>query len=436
MKQTILPWSLSVAVLIIGALTLPGSSLLDPAVAPMSPTVLTLEDAIAIALTNSPVVVASDARVDAAGGRARQAGRWSNPALELSVEEWPVSGGGSFSDAKQTIGVVQELPFPGKKSLDRRVGEVGMRVSEELLALRRTELVRDVKASFSSVLAARRAVEVSAQLLSVAEFSANTARQRVDAGAAAYQEQLRAEVQLEHARTSLRDLERKLVAARQVFLTLLGRPELGNVILSGTLETEADLHLLVDEPGEGLARHPSATAAQASLDRARLTHQRARLEPYPDVSVGVAGGRLGETDESILELGLSVPLPILDAGKGRQQETLAQVRAAEAELHAVQQDLQRAWAMALDRYRAAVEQVDRYRNGIVPKSGEAMTLVQTGFEEGKFSFIDLLDTQRTAAESQLGLQEKLLEMNIAQAELEALLAPEPVASSTGKQEHP
>jgi outer membrane protein TolC len=52
--------------------------------------------------------------------------------------------------------------------------------------------------------------------------------------------------------------------------------------------------------------------------------------------------------------------------------------------------------------------------------------VQTGFEQGKFGFIDLLDTQRTTAEARLAYQLKLLELNVAQAEIEALLARSPV----------
>ena len=42
-------------------------------------------------------------------------------------------------------------------------------------------------------------------------------------------------------------------------------------------------------------------------------------------------------------------------------------------------------------------------------------------KQGKFNFIDLVDTQRTTAEVRLAYQQKLLELNIAQAELEALL---------------
>jgi cobalt-zinc-cadmium efflux system outer membrane protein len=382
---------------------------------------LTLDEAVRLAMESNPELRASGARVYAAAGRANQARKWTNPELELSAEDWPVSNGGGFSDAKQTIGIVQVLPYPGKKSLDRQMGGAGVKQSAAELALRRTEIVRDAKAGFFRVLASERLVEVSTQLVAVAESSAVTARKRVDAGATAYQEQLRAEVQLEQARTELTGFQRELASARQALTTTLGRPDLKDASLTGSLAEAPDQSLMAELGTERLANHPSAAAAQANLDRSQLAHRRARLDPYPDVKVGVAGGRIGETDQSIIQLGFSVPLPILDTGKGKRQEALANVSVAEAELQAVQQQLMREWANAQKRYRTAAEQVANYRERILPKASEALRLVQTGFEQGKFNFIDLVDTQRTTAEARLAYQQKLLELNIAQAELEALL---------------
>jgi cobalt-zinc-cadmium efflux system outer membrane protein len=88
----------------------------------------------------------------------------------------------------------------------------------------------------------------------------------------------------------------------------------------------------------------------------------------------------------------------------------------------VRQQLQRDWTNAVQRYRTAIGQASNYRERILPKANEALRLVQTGFEQGKFAFIDLIDIQRTAAEAQLAYRQKLLEMNVAQAELEALLS--------------
>jgi cobalt-zinc-cadmium efflux system outer membrane protein len=395
--------------------------------------VLTLEGAIRVALESNPELRASGARVEAAAGRAYQAKKWTNPDLQLNADEWPVGGSGrGFSDAIQTIGISQTLPYPGKKSLDKQIGGAGVKLSEAELAVRRTEIVRDVKAGFARVLASERLVEVSTQLVAVAESSATTARKRVEAGAAPDQEQLRAEVQLEQARSELTEFERELAIARQMFATILGRPELKNARLSGALADRPRPGLMGGGVEESLARHPSAVAAQANLDRAELEYRRARLEPYPDVKVGVSGGVLGETDQSIIQLGFSLPLPILDGSKGKKQEAQANVRVADAELQAVRQQLEREWANAQKRYHTAADQVARYRERVLPKADEALRLVQTGFEQGKFGFIDLVDTQRTTAEVRLAYQQKLLELNVAEAEVEALLPPNPNGLAPGE----
>lgn len=384
--------------------------------------VLTLDGAVRLALENNPELRASSGRIDAATGRAYQAKLWTNPELTLSAEDWPVSGGGDFSDSKQTIGLAQTFPYPGKKKLDRQIGVSGIRFSEAALTLRRVELVRDVKSAFYQVLAAERLVDVAAELVKVAESSASTARKRVAAGAAADQEQLRAEIPLEQARTELSGFQRELTTARQTLALLLGRPDLTEAPVNGALAENADLGLLEQGPEKWLPNHPSVLAVKTSRDRAELELRRARLEPYPDVRMGVAGGRIGETGQSIIQMGLSIPLPIIDRSKGKKQEAQANVHIAQADQVAVEQRLLREWGTASKRFRTAVEQVASYRERILPKADEALRLVQAGFEQGKFGFIDLLDTQRTTAEVRLAYQQKLLELNVAQAELESLAA--------------
>jgi cobalt-zinc-cadmium efflux system outer membrane protein len=381
---------------------------------------LTLDAAIEIALARNPELRAFGGHVDAAAGRAYQAGLWPNPELELSAEEWPIGRG--LSDAKRTIGVAQTLPFPGKKSLDHRIGMAGVQLSEAELLLRRAELVRDVKAAFYRVLVAERLVDAAGDLAKIAESSADAARQRVEAGAAADQELLRAEILLEQAQASRADSQRELSVARQNLAARLGWPDLRGTGVSGALAESPNEELLRQEPDPWLAGHPSAIAARTARDRAELQLRRARLEPYPDIRVGVAGGHLGDTDESIVELRFSLPLPLLDGGKGVRQEARALIVIAESELTSIERQLLHEWTAASQRLRAAGEQVDSYKDRILPRTERALELVRAGFEQGKFGLIDLLDTQRTTAEVRLAYQQKLLELNVAQAELEALMA--------------
>ncbi|MCX8156645.1 MAG: TolC family protein [Verrucomicrobiae bacterium] len=385
---------------------------------------MTLEEALRLALTHHPSLKAAAARMAAAAGRAEQAGRWSNPELEIRTEEWAVSRGRGFADAEQTVGIAQTLPYPGKKSLDKQLGGVAVQLAEVEQRLRRTEIVREVKAAFYRVLVMERVVEVSTQRVALAESFALTARRRVEAGAATAQEQLRAEVQLEQARTESDEWLREKEISRQSLALMLGQPELKDAALIGALAEAPPPRWPEAETEAWLERHPSVMAAQAALVQARLAHRRARLETYPDLKVSLAGGRRGETDEGIIALGFSLPLPLLDRGQGRQRESLAQVHQAEAELHLVQQQLRQEWIRARKRYQTAAIQVGRYREQLLPKAEEALHLVQQGFEEGKFTFMDLLDTQRTAAETRLAYWQKVLELHLAQAELEALLRPE------------
>ncbi len=391
-------------------------------------TPLTLEAAILIAWTDNPNLKAAAANVEAAVGRAWQLGRWSNPELGLAIEEWPVSTGGAFSDAKQTIGISQQLPWPGKKRHDRALGQAGLRRSQSELALLKTEVTRDVKAAFYRVLAAQASIEAGEELLRIAQSSADAARKRVESGATPYQEELRAEIQLAQARNEVADLRLEAAAARHSLFTLLGRPDLSGIAVAGSLSNANEESWLELDPEQWQERHPSFIAAAARLHQAEAAARRARLEAYPDITAGVDGGRLGETDASIVEFALSIPLPVLDSSKGRKAEAAADVVSARAEIEAVGQALHREWNKAMHRYRTAGEQVASYRDQVLPKSREALRLVQTGFEEGKFGFIDLIDIQRTFAESQLAYQQKLLNLNVARAELEALTQPCPVAA--------
>lgn len=425
-------WPLLLAVVLGGAGALPVISQ-EPPVGPGTHS-LTLEGAIGLALAGNPRLSAAGSQVAGAAGRAYQSKLWPNPELELSTEDWP-TGGGGFSDSKKLAGLSQAFPFPGKKKLDGAIGRLGVRVSQAEYDLRRVELVREVKTAFFEVLAAARLVEVARELVAVAESSAATARKRVLAGAAADQELLRAEIPLEQARTELDGFEREQETAHQKLANLLGRPDLTRAPVSGALAETVSLAVLDAGPGQWLARHPGVVAARAGKERAEAAERRARLEPYPDVKIGAAGGQEADGLGSIVQFSISVPLPIIDRSKGRKQEAQANVAAADAELEATEQRLLRDWGIASQRLRTAVQQAASYHDRILPKANEALRLVQRGFEEGKFGFIDLLDTQRTAAEARLAYQQKLLELNTAQADIEALLARGPVEGIQASELH-
>ncbi len=149
--------------------------------------------------------------------------------------------------------------------------------------------------------------------------------------------------------------------------------------------------------------------------------RRARLDALPDVTVGLGAGREAMTNAAIGEIRVGLPLPIFDGSGGKRRESRGNLAVAEAEEAAVGLKLSREWNAAAARVRSASEQAGVFRERILPKANEVLRRTQTGFDEGKFLLTDLIETQRSAAELRIGYQQKLLELNIAQADLEALL---------------
>ncbi len=384
-------------------------------------TKLDLSAALAEAVANNPELRASRARIEAATGRAVQARVWPNPNLELSSEQYPPDRGG-FNGAQNMVGVAQTVPFPGKKALDAKIGAQSVTVTEWDYLGRELELVRDVKSAFYRALAAQKKLAVIGQLAELARSTAEAVGKRVVAGAAADQEQLRAEVEHDRAVAEIAAARREVAEPLKTLAALMGRPRDALGPLAGELAEQVQRPNLDQARDQMLARHPNVRAALACRERADLELRRAKLDPYPDVSFGVAGGRDFAAREGIMTFRVSIPLPLFDRAQGKKREARANADIARYDLTTVEVRLTHELAVLDERLRAAGEQVETYRTRIVPKAEAASRLVRSGYNAGKFGLLDILDTQRTTFEVRLTYYDRLLELNAAQAELEALLA--------------
>jgi cobalt-zinc-cadmium efflux system outer membrane protein len=260
-------------------------------------------------------------------------------------------------------------------------------------------------------------------LVKVAQAAAVAAGKRNAAGEITLQEMLRAEIQLEQTKADQVDSAREIDLARLSLGLLLGCPDKRLGRLSGALDDAADFSVTAADRSSWLSGHPAMLAVCARRDQAVAAARRAGLESMPDIKVGVAGGRDESAEENLMELRFTFPLPLFDRSKGKRQEAQAGLREAEAEIAVTSQRLMADWRAGVARYQAAVRQLEAHRARILPKSEDALRLIQRGFDEGKFGMMDLLDIQRTTAEARMAYQKKLFEWHVARAGLEAMVAP-------------
>ncbi|MFX9131451.1 TolC family protein, partial [Acinetobacter baumannii] len=84
-----------------------------------------------------------------------------------------------------------------------------------------------------------------------------------------------------------------------------------------------------------------------------------------------------------------------DRNQGNLQEALSRTEKARDEYTATEIRLGNELAQAHERVLAARQEAELLRQDILPGAQSAYDAATTGFELGKFSFLDVLDAQRT-----------------------------------------
>lgn len=399
----------------------------DPGDAP-GELVLTLEACVRRAVANHPEVEAARARVRAAQAARQQARLWPNPELELASEDGPLNRGSFAEESKQTVGVAQTIPFPGKKRLESAMARLELTRAEHQWRAVLLSVIREVKLARVRVLGRKAVLEATRESVKVAEALSAAVHERFRAGAVGEVDVLRAEALLEETRLELEEARIRWREALQELALLVGAPVRDKLDVVGRLREEPDPALVGRQPAEWLPHHPLVVAGRAEVKRAEVAVTRSSREAWPDVTLWVRGGRAGPADDVVAEVGLTLPLPVWDRGRYRVAEASARREEAEAALAVRQRELLLTWERERHRLERAAAQVRRLQSEVLPRTEKTVELLRAGYEAGKFDLLVLLDVERAAAEARRAHAQAVLEMNLAHVELETLAGAEMAGS--------
>jgi len=383
---------------------------------------LALEQVIALAVKNSPLIQAAKAEVEVAEGKKVEAGLWENPELELSSEEIPWESGGIL-DAKNMIGLSQEIPFPGKISLEISAAYLAKKISYYRYSTIELEIIRDVKTAYFHVLFSEAKVRLFEELLELSHSMFITSGKQIAAGEVPIQEQLRAEIEWQNSKSEMEYAKEKLAEARQRLWTLAGISDVKNIVLEETLSIGND-SFLEDSVVEQLKRHPKIKEAQASVQKASVLLKLSKKSYLPDITFKLAVGHKSSKEnggENLADAAISFPLPFFNYAQGKERKTKGKLFKAKANLADINQKMLEQLRNKISWLHANRERVNRFRNIILPKVDKVLSLMKKGVLEGKFRLVDLLDTQHTVMKSRMNYLEALLELNVTRASLEFLL---------------
>jgi cobalt-zinc-cadmium efflux system outer membrane protein len=144
-----------------------------------------------------------------------------------------------------------------------------------------------------------------------------------------------------------------------------------------------------------LADSPAMTLARSQLERSRALAQVELSRRTPDLTLNVGSKRSEELGRTQAVFGVSIPLPFFDRNQGNVLESARRVDKARDELATTALRLDAELSQAYEEFELAQRQAHALRNDILPGAQSAYDAASTGFEYGKFGFLDVLDAQRT-----------------------------------------
>lgn len=384
----------------------------NPALEPTG--ILSLQAAIALAVNTNVELSAARYEVEAVGASILQAGARPNPSIDLGMEDT------RKETRETTIQLSQAIELGGKRAARIQAAERGRDTATADLRVRQAEIRATTITYYFDVLSAQERVLLSQDALDVARRGSLVASKRVSAGKASPVEETKAKVAEAGVRVELLQARNELTTARKRLSSMWGNLSPRFVSVDGNineLPALPDARTLADR----FANAPGMSRARNEVERRQAMALVERTRRIPDVTLTLGTRRSEELGRNQAIFGVSMPIPVFDTNRGNILESLRRVDKARDELTQTQIRLDTELSFAYERLATLGQEAQALQTEVLPGAQSAYTAASTGFEFGKFAFLDVLDAQRTLLSAKSQYLRTLSEAHRAAAEIDRIL---------------
>ncbi len=377
----------------------------------------TLEDAVSKALENSPRIRASQSVIDAAKGGVTQAGLYTNPSIGVDAEN--IAGTDQYSginSAEITYGVSQTIEIGGKRVARQNVAERELAIAGKEYLANGLNLIRDVELAYNEAVAAKEGLELVQEQRKLSKDVLKTVTGRVNEAASPLIQKSRAEVEYASSAITLDKAQKRYELALKNLETLTGVP-------AGNLDTES--FYKAEEPLKAKADktlNPDFTKLDLSIEKAAAYAELEEANAIPDPSVNLGVRDFRDTNDQAFVLGVSIPIPVWNSNQGNIARARSEVTRIEADKKQAELDYSIKLANAESEMASSYVRIKTLKGDVTPSAKEAFKLAQQGYKLGRFSYMEVLDAQRSLFDVKNQYLDALKDYHAANAEIERLTA--------------
>lgn len=383
-----------------------------------------LQQLIEQALENNPEIKAMQRRFDAMRARIPQAKALDAPVLSIgytgNIVPFQVQKGDPSSG--RMIGISQDLPYPGKRSLRGKVASTDADAEWWAFEQTRRNVVAEVKDSYFDLYYLTKAIGVVTKTKTLLEQFTKIAEVRYSVGKGIQQDVLKAQVEFSKLIEQQTILEQRKQIAEARLNSLLYREPESPLGVPEELRPRDFPYTLAALNETAVANYPDLKGQRRKIESAQYAIQLAKKDFYPDFTVGFTYTNRPAMPE-MYGVNIGIKLPIYYAQKQRPALTEA-TASAEAEKRSLENMTTLLFFKIRDKYLAettARRLVSLYSTTIVPQSSLSLESAIAGYEVGKVDFLTLLDNLVTLLNYELSYYEQLSNEEKAVAALEPLV---------------
>ena len=170
-----------------------------------------------------------------------------------------------------------------------------------------------------------------------------------------------------------------------------------------------------------IQRNPDVARWATELQQRESALELAQARGIPDITVSGGYKRAEDLGASAAIVGVSIPLPFFDRNQGNIKAAKYELSRVQIQREAAVTQTYKALQTAYNKLDAAAHEVNQLQDQVLPGAKTAFEASQTGYRQGKFDYLEVLDAQRTLFSTRTRYIQALAEYNRAVAEVERLI---------------
>ncbi|MEZ4699282.1 MAG: TolC family protein [Rhodothermales bacterium] len=382
---------------------------------------LTVKDALELAEQNSPALGRLRAEIDAKSGERLASYGVHAPQVSYAREGIP-TGGGDYNEQRWVVAQSIDFPLETYYRL-KRVGTESGALSLGLEAARR-DLRSRVKTAYTEVLYAQELLHLGLQGVELGESLKDAVAAQVAVGAAAELDEMKIDLQLSEARSTLEERLRLYEDARYSLYQVIGidpGQQVYGVVFPDTM-AYLDVEISQEDVIALLPGQPELVSADETVRAARILIQEKRSAALPQLHINYWPQDFGNGYRyRAFEVGFTVPLWFALNNRGAIQQARAREQYDAWNRQDIQLGLKRDIERAWHGYQTSKLTIDRYADTVQALADDLLARTREGYQLGQLDLLTLLDTQRTYLAAQARYYEALRNYYVNLVQLERFL---------------